>query len=78
MLINSGATHSFPSPAFMRKSKKVLDIINRSFSVMVPPGEILNSGLLIKVCEVSISGHKLRVDLIILKMHDYDVILGMD
>ena len=49
-----------------------------TFSVMVPSGEILNSGELAKVCEFSISGNTLCVDLIILKMHDYDVILGMD
>ena len=45
---------------------------------MVPSGEILNSGQLVKACEVSISGNTLCVDLIILEMHDYDVILGMD
>ena len=45
---------------------------------MVPSSEVLNSGKLVKACEVSISGHKLCVDLIILEMHDYDVILGMD
>ena len=31
-----------------------------------------------KPCEVSISGNTLYVDLIIIEMHDYDVILGMD
>ena len=45
---------------------------------MVPSGEVLKSGQLVKACEVSVSGHKLCVDLIILEMHDYDVILGMD
>ena len=78
MLIDSGATHSFALPAFIRKMKNVTDIINRPFSVMVPSGEILNSGELGKACEVSISGKKLCIDLIILEMHDYDVIFGMD
>ena len=78
MLINSGATHSFASPAFIKKIKNVPGIINRPFSVMVSSGEILNSGQLVKACEVGISGNTLYVDLIIIKMHDYDIILGMD
>ena len=45
---------------------------------MVPSGEILNSGQLVKACKVSISGHKLCVDLIILEKDDYDVIPGMN
>ena len=45
---------------------------------MVPSGETLNLGQLIKACEVSICDNTLCVDLIILEMHDYDVILGMD
>ena len=77
VLINSRATHSFASPAFIRKIENVLNIINKPFSVMVPSGEVLNLGQLVKACEVSISGHKLCADLIILEMYDYDVILGM-
>ena len=45
---------------------------------MVPLGEILNSGQLLKACEVSINDNTQCVDLIILEMHDYDVILGID
>ena len=77
VLIDSGATHSFALPAFIKKIKKVPDVINSPFSVKVPSAKILNSKQLVKPCEVSISGHKLCVDLIILKMHDYDVTLGM-
>ena len=68
VLIYSGATYSFASPAFIKKIKNVHDIVNRPFSVMLPSGEILNSGQLVKACEVSISGNTLCVDLIILKM----------
>ena len=78
MLIDSRATHSFASPSFIKKIKNIPDIINRSFNVMVSSGEILNSGRLVKACEVSISGNTLHVDLIIIKIHDYDVILGMN
>ena len=78
VLIDLGSTHSFASPAFIRKIKNVPDIINRPFSVTVPLDETLNSEQLIKACEVGISGNTLCVDLIILEMHDYDVILSMD
>ena len=78
VLIDSGAIHSFASPVFIRKMENVPDIINRPFSVMVLLGETLNSGQLIKACEVSISGNTLCIDLIIRKMHDYNIILGMD
>ena len=78
MLIDSGAAHSFASPAFIKKIKNVPDIVNRHFCVMLPSSEILNLGQLVKACEVSIGGNTLFVDLIILEMHDYDVILSMD
>ena len=45
---------------------------------MVPFNDVLNSKQLVKAYEVRISGHKLCVDLIMLKLQDYDVILGMD
>lgn len=77
VLIDSGAAHSFASQVFIRKIKKVPDIINCPFSVMVPFGEVLNSEQLVKAPEVSISVHKLCVDLIILEMHDYDIIFSM-
>lgn len=78
MLIDLGATHSFALPAFIRKIKKVSDVLNGPFGVTIPYGEVLNSKQLVKACEVSISDHKLCVELIILEMHDYDVILGID
>ncbi|KAH9769491.1 hypothetical protein KPL71_012021 [Citrus sinensis] len=60
VLIDSGATHSFASPVFIKKIKNVPGIINRPFSVMVPSGEILNSGQLVKACEVSINDFRRR------------------
>ena len=48
VLIDSGVTHSFALQAFIRKIKNVPDIINRPFSIMVPSGEVLNSGQLVK------------------------------
>ena len=67
-----------PYQHLLGKSKNVPNTINRPFSVMVPLGEILNLGQLVNACEVSISGNTQCVDLIILEMHDYDVILGID
>ncbi|KAL5549921.1 hypothetical protein UlMin_000097 [Ulmus minor] len=63
VLFDSGATHSFAS---------------HIFADSLPSGEILLSSYWLREVPINIADKELRVDLVILKMVDYDVILGMD
>ncbi|XP_073119265.1 uncharacterized protein [Henckelia pumila] len=48
------------------------------FSISLPSGDELSSDLIIRGCSIQMQGHELYVDLIILKMSDFDVIFDMD
>ena len=53
-------------------------ILRQSFSSSLSFGEILFSSHWVQVVPMIILGRDLFVDLIILEMHDYDIILGID
>ncbi|KAL5553908.1 hypothetical protein UlMin_041309 [Ulmus minor] len=77
-LIDSGTTHSFASPMFVEKIGRLPDKIEGIFSTSLPSGATLLSDSWLQATPVIIDGRELYVDLVVLKMHDYDVILGMD
>ena len=47
-------------------------------AVVTPGGDELLSSQWFSKVAVEVSGHSLLVDLRVLKMHDFDVIFGMD
>ncbi|KAA0061793.1 ty3-gypsy retrotransposon protein [Cucumis melo var. makuwa] len=47
-------------------------------SVSTPSGAVMLSKNKIKACQVGVANHVLDVTLLVLDMHDFDVILGMD
>ncbi|KAA0041947.1 ty3-gypsy retrotransposon protein [Cucumis melo var. makuwa] len=47
-------------------------------SVSTPSGESLLSTEKVKACQIEIAGHLIEVTLLVLDMHDFDVILGID
>ena len=57
------------------KSPELLDF---ELSVSTPVGDTLMINLVIKSCIICIEGRELLADLVLLDMHDFDVILGMD
>ncbi|KAL5537990.1 hypothetical protein UlMin_046171 [Ulmus minor] len=77
-LIDSGATHSFASPMFVEKIGRLPDRLEGIFSTSLPSGATLLSDSWLQATPVIIDGRELYVDLVVLEMHDYDVILGMD
>ena len=77
-LVDSGATNSFASIKYVRRLGQLPDKSNTKYSVSIPSGEILMSDQILRACTVFIDGRELLVDLIVLKMTDYEVILGMD
>ena len=77
-LFDSGATHSFVSKEFAQKLGRGAVKLDQPFRTSLLSGEILLSDYWIQNVPVVICGRKLYVDLVAIKLQDYDVILGMD
>ncbi|KAL5540692.1 hypothetical protein UlMin_043344 [Ulmus minor] len=78
VLFDSGATHSFVSHTFADCLGRERNRIDQVFRTALPSGEILLSSYWLREVPINIADKELRVNLVILKMVDYDVILGMD
>ncbi|KAL5555230.1 hypothetical protein UlMin_037466 [Ulmus minor] len=78
VLFDSGATHSFASSVCASRMNRVRELIPRVFRTSLPSGDILISTHWLRAIPVLVSNRELYVDLIMLDLHDYDVILGMD
>ncbi|XP_022856219.1 uncharacterized protein LOC111377372 [Olea europaea var. sylvestris] len=78
VLFDSGATHSFVSTEYVRRLGRTPDIQEVSYSVTIPFGDVQQTNLIITACVILIENRELYADLIVLKMKDYDIILGMD
>ena len=57
---------------------KSLALLDFELSVSIPIGDTSMTNLVLKSCIICIEGRELLVDLVLLDMHDFDVILGMD
>ena len=77
-LMDSGASHSFVSESFAGTLSQFLQPIESDMVVVTPGGEELLSSQWFSEVAVEVSDHCLSVDLRVLKMHDFDVIFGMD
>lgn len=77
-LIDSGATHSFVSVAFVIKLSDLPVIAEHFFDVMLPSGERLHLNCVLPKCVVAVKGRDLEIDFIVMEMNGYEVILGMD
>ncbi|KAL5561951.1 hypothetical protein UlMin_031698 [Ulmus minor] len=78
VLFDSGATHSFVSSVCASRMNRIRELISRVFRTSLPSGDILISTHWLRAIPVLVSNRELYVDLIMLDLHDYDVILGMD
>ncbi|XP_073120015.1 uncharacterized protein [Henckelia pumila] len=78
VLIDTGATHSFMSVSFMMKLRVLPDESISEFCVLLPSGEELKSSSVVRNFKVQMHSLVLCADFIILKMVDFDAILGMD
>lgn len=77
ILFDSGATHSFISAKFMNEHK----IYSRPLEELIyvdTPLQSRSAELICDSCPIEIGGWKFMADLIVIDMHDFDVILGMD
>ncbi|XP_020272358.1 uncharacterized protein LOC109847538 [Asparagus officinalis] len=77
VLFDSGVSHSFIATQFVRKKGLPCDALEHEMYVSTPGDIILISNKYCK-CKINIVDMELLVELIILNMHDYDIILGMN
>ena len=73
ILIDLGATDSF-----VEKLGVPLECLDRWLSVSIPSGVILNSSCKFKGCKILVDERKVLVDLVLLNIHNFDIILIMD
>ncbi|XP_008811203.2 uncharacterized protein LOC103722425 [Phoenix dactylifera] len=78
ILFDSGATHFFVSSTFARKHDLSCVPLEYDLHISTPAG----SGMIIKqicnTCPIQIVNRDLTADLIVINMHDFDIILGID
>ncbi|XP_073137050.1 uncharacterized protein [Henckelia pumila] len=77
-LLDSGATHSFISEAFVHKWGIQREELSVGFSVIIPSGEELTTKSLVRILELLLQGQMVVADLIVFPMPEFDLILGMD
>jgi hypothetical protein len=78
VLFYPGSTHSLISCGFVRNIARSPEPLEYELSVSTPLGDTLISNLVLKSCMFCIEGRELSADLVLLGMHDFDVILGMN
>ena len=77
-LMDSGASHNFVSESFASTLSRSLQLLESDMIVVTLGGEELLSSQWFLEVVVEVSSHCLLADLRVLKMHDFDVIFGMD
>ena len=78
VLVDSGATHSFISREFIERVEIEMRPTECSMIVSLPTGNSLIANRVYKGSKVTIASHEFEADLIVLDIHDFDIILGMD
>ncbi|KAL4025986.1 hypothetical protein IC575_014392 [Cucumis melo] len=78
VLFDSGSSHSFISSAFVLHARLEVEPLYHVLSVSTPSGENMLSKEKVRAFQIEIVGYVIEVTLLVLDMHDFDVILGMD
>ena len=80
MLFDSGALHSFIATSVVIELGLEVEVeaLEEPLYVSSPLGIRARIGMICRDCELEISGILLTVDLRVMKMSEFDVILGMD
>ena len=77
-LVDSGATHSFISVPFTERHRIESQPINGRMVVSVPNGDTMISERIVPGSRLVIQNKDFPADLIVLGIHDFDIVLGMD
>jgi len=78
VLFDLGATHSFVANKLVGGLRKNPCRIENGFIISTLLSETVNVDHIYKGVQINIGGCELKVDLLPLELHDFDVILGMD
>ena len=62
----------------MRRLGRDPKILDYSYCLIIPSGELFCSNKVLKACVVGIDGREIYVDLVVFDINDFEVILGMD
>lgn len=76
--IDSGSTHSFIPKRLALLANKTVEPLECGLLVFTPMGKSLEADFVLKDRHVLVGKQKLEANLILLDIHDFDVILGMD
>ena len=77
-LVDPGATHSFISVPFIERHQIESQPIDGCMVVSVPNGDIMISERIVPGSRLVIQNKDIPTDLIVLGIHDFDIVLGMD
>ena len=77
-LVDPGATHSFISVPFTERHQIESQPIDGRMVVSVPNGDIMISERIVPGSRLVIQNKDFPADLIVLGIHDFDIVLGMD
>ena len=78
VLVGSGATHSFISREFIERVEIKMRPTECSMVVSLPTGDSLIANRVYSGSKVTVASHEFEADLIVLHIHDFDIILSMD
>ncbi|XP_020257786.1 uncharacterized protein LOC109834218 [Asparagus officinalis] len=78
ILFDSGASHSIISYTFMNRLQLVAHPLDEPLSVSTPLGEVSLLESVCRRCVISLDESEFIIDLFVLRMLDFDIILGMD
>ena len=78
VLMDTGASHSFVPASFVEKLNRNLEPMPVICGVFLPSREDMLVRTWVRVVPVWVENHELTVDLLVLDLHEYDVIFGMD
>ena len=77
-LVDPGATHSFISAPFTERHQIESQPIDGRMVVSVPNGDTMISERIVLGSRLVIQNMDFPADLIVLGIHDFDIVLGMD
>ncbi|XP_026425940.1 uncharacterized protein LOC113322133 [Papaver somniferum] len=78
ILFDTGATHSFISLHLAAYLGLKLDPLGSILNLSSPLGSVVSLNKICKECEMTLGNHRVSIDLIPMRMQEYDVIVGMD
>ena len=78
VLFDTSASHSFISMLFAQILGLECFVLDHVLTLGTPMGGVTNVSTVCRRCLIVIDGRKLLTDLVVLPLHQFDVILDMD